>query len=300
MNNCNLRRFFAVSVISFTSFLLHGCGAQPVGTNVNLANAGSNVSNTSVNTTNNTTNSNSINTDSGSVAVIETKEPDQYQAKVVLKIESIGGQQNVALPTLNAKVARTGSDRRMEFTMPAGGRVVYLDKAGTNYLILPEKNQYAELNRESLGFDVRRMLMPEQIIEQVKNVRGLQKVGEEKYNGRDAVRYRYAATANTQSNAGQVETESFLLVDKETGLPLRSETISQAQGNVQGYNGLRIITEISDIQTETSPDLFTVPTDLQKIDSEQVRSQVNTIFNSVALLLGQIMNQARPASTPAR
>jgi hypothetical protein len=44
---------------------------------------------------------------------------------------------------------------------------------------------------------------------------------------------------------------------------------------VQGYKGLRIVTEISDIKTEASPELFAVPTDLQKIESAQVRAQVD-------------------------
>ncbi|HVF46874.1 MAG TPA: hypothetical protein VNA17_04845, partial [Pyrinomonadaceae bacterium] len=136
---------------------------------------------------------------------------------------------------------------------------------------------------------------------QVKNVPGLVRVGEEKYNGRDAIKYRYAAVADTQTRAGQVATESFMLVDKETGLPLRSETVSQSQtgGNVQGYGGLRIVTEISDIKTETPADLFADPTAFQKIESDQVRAQVDMVFNSVAMMLGQLIKQAQTAA-PAR
>ena len=114
-------------------------------------------------------------------------------------------------------------------------KVVYLDTAGSNYLILPNRRQYAELNQDTLGFDVRRMLMPEQIVNQVKGMQGVERVGEETLNGRQVVKYRYAAVANTQTQAGQVGTESYLLVDAETGLPLRSETMSQSQtaANVQ-------------------------------------------------------------------
>ncbi|MEO7659736.1 MAG: hypothetical protein ABIV48_08990 [Pyrinomonadaceae bacterium] len=296
MNSHKLNRLVSGPTIFVISALLLGCGAQPGVTNVNISNAGSNTAAIS-----NSANANANVETSGSTStvVVETKEPEQYEAKVTLKLETLGGQQNVALPTMTATVARGGSDRRMEFAMPAGGRVVYLDKAGTNYLILPEKKQYAELNRDSLGFDVRRLMMPEQIVSQVKNVRGMERVGEEQYNGREAIKYKYAAVADTQSKAGQVETESFLLVDKATGLPLRSETVSQSQGNVKGYNGLRIITEISDIKTEATPDLFAVPTGLQKIESDQVRSQVNLIFNSVAMLISQMMNQGQPAASPA-
>ena len=41
-----------------------------------------------------------------------------------------------------------------------------------------------------------------------------------------------------------------MLVDKQTGLPLRTETVSQSQsgGNVKGVNGVRIVTEMTDIK----------------------------------------------------
>ncbi|MDQ3491608.1 MAG: hypothetical protein M3449_11180 [Acidobacteriota bacterium] len=303
MQRLNLKNISVLAGFSIVSFILIGCGAQPGTTNVNLANSNANSSNLMANVSN----MNSSNSNSMASSMVETKEPEEYQATVTLKLEAIGGQQKTALPTLAAKVARSGSDRRMEFSMPAGGRVVYLDKAGTNYLVLPEKRQYAELNQESLGFDVRRMLMPEQIVKQVKNMQGVQLVGEEKYNGRDVIKYRYGSVANTQTQAGNVQTESFLLVDKATGLPLHSETVSQSQtgGNVQGYSGLRIITEITEIQTDTAPELFQQPTDYQKIESEQVRSQVNLIFNSLAQFLGQVMMQGQtmmqgqqPAASP--
>ncbi len=292
----NFRSVTGLTAIVFASTLFAGCGAQPGVTNVNLANAGTNTANTVANNVP----ANTANSNTATAVVVEAKEPSTYQAVVTLKLETVGGQQNIALPTLNANVARSGADRRMEFTMPAGGRVIYLDKAGTNYLILPERKEYAELNRDSLGFDVRRMLMPEQIVEQVKNVPGLQRVGEEKYNGRDAIKYSYGAVADTQTRAGQVATDSYLIVDKETGLPLRSETVTQSKSgsNVQGYSGIRVITEISEIKSEVSPDLFGEPTQFKKVESERVRSQVNAIFNTVAALIGQMMQQTSPAANP--
>jgi hypothetical protein len=285
-------RFFCLCA----AFLLVGCGAQP---GTNLGNAGVTVPN--ANTNANIAAGNTTSSNSAATVIVESREPAQYQAKVDLKLEAIGGEQKTAMPALTATVARSGDDRRMEFTMPAGGRIVFLDKGGKNYLIMPDRKQYAELTRESLGFEVRRMMMPEQIVDQVKSVPGLVRVGEEKYNGRDAVKYRYAAVADTQTRAGQVATESFLLVDKQTGLPLRSETVSQTQtgANVQGYTGLRIVTEIGDIKTETPADLFAEPTAFQKIESDQVRAQVDMVFNSVAMMLGQLIRQAQTAA-PAR
>lgn len=287
-----------LSLIVVGAAFMAACGTMgPV--NSNVANTNANASNMRANTnTNVNTNTNT----NSAVTVTEAAEPNEYQATVNVRLEALGTQQKMTMPTLNAKVARSGTDRRMEIAMPAGGRVVYLDKAGTNYLILPDRNQYAELNQESLGFEVRRLLMPDQIVNQVRNVQGVQRVGEEKYNGRDVIKYSYGAVRDTQSQAGQVATESFLLVDKATGLPLRSETVSQSQsgGNVQGYSGVRIITEISDIQTDPPDTLFAEPTNLQKVESEQIRAQVNMIFNAMGSILAQMINQMQPAATPAR
>lgn len=285
----NVKNLTFIATFFISALGLSGCGMPAPNANVSNVNS----TNRPVSNINSNTNSNS--NAAASSSVVNATEPTEYQATVTLKLEAMGDQQKTALPPLTATVARSGTDRRMVFTMPAGGRVVYLDKAGTNYLILPEKRQYAELNQESMGFEVRRMLMPEQIVEQVKNVQGVRLVGEEKYNGRDAVRYAYGAVADTQSRAGQVATESFLIVDKATGLPLRSEIVSQSQsgGNVQGYSGVRVITEITDIQTQSSPDDFDQPTEFQKIESDQVRGQVDMIFNAIAGMLTQMMNQAQ-------
>lgn len=277
-------------VFSCAVALTATCDMQQGVSNANLANSNVNVSNHA--------NMNMANTNStSSVTVSEAAEPSEYQANIAVKLEALGNQQKTTAPTLSAKVARKGTDRRMEFIMPAGGHVVYLDKGGKNYLILPDMKQYAELNQESMGFEVRRMLMPGEIVQQVKSVPGVERVGEEKYNGRDVIKYRYGNITDTQSQAGQVATESFLYVDKETGLPLHSETLSQSKsgGSVQGYSGVRIITEISDINTTTTPDMFAEPTGFQKVENEQIRAQVNMIFNSMGQFLAQMMNQAQPA-----
>lgn len=296
MNFLQSQRFSFLVLIVGGSFALAGCGAAPQTVNVNTSTA----ANANVNTNSNAgmmaSNSSAGNTAAPAGVTVDAREPEQYQATVAIKLEAMGEGRNASLPTLNAKVSRGGGDRRMEFTVPAGGRVVYLDKGGTNYLILPDKRQYAEINKDAIGFEMRRLLMPEQIVQRVQSAKGVERVGEEQYNGRDAVRYRYGAVTNTQTQAGSVATESFLIVDKATGLPLRSETVSQSQsgGQVQGFNGIRIVTEITDIKTDVPLAEFEQPTGFQKIEAEQVRAQVDLVFNALSVFLGQMMRQAQP------
>lgn len=290
-------RNFSFILLSAVAFLGFAC--QPESTNNNISSNKTNINAVANNNANNNANVSNTNSSNETGIVIETKEPEQYQATVTLKLET-SGSQSLTMPPLKAEVARNGQDRRMEFSMPNGEKVVYLDKNSKQYIISPTRKQYAELNKESLGFDVRRMLMPEQIVNQMKNIKGVERVGEEKVDGRDVVKYRYAATTNTQTKAGNVETESYFLVDKETGLPLRSETVSESQsGNVQGISGLRLVTELNNVRTETTDELFALPTDFKMVAPEEIRQQVNTLFSAAVAIIGQMLKTAQPATTPA-
>src|SRR5690349_5226514 len=123
--------FSAVFVSSL--LLLVGCGAPGnVGTNSNLVNSNVNLSNTFTGNSNINAETTSVNPNS---AIIETKEPDQYQAVVKLMLQATGDNKATTLPTIQANVARSGADRRMEFNLPTGEKVLYIDKAGTTYLV---------------------------------------------------------------------------------------------------------------------------------------------------------------------
>ncbi len=290
--------FYLIGSIVVASIAI-AAGCQP-SSNTNVANTAAVNTNTNINR--------NTNVSSTTTTTITTSEPEQYQANIKMTLETIGDTQKAALPPIGAMVARSGADRVMEFVLPGTGeKIIYLDKGGVNYVILPNRKQYAELSKEALGFEVRRLLMPDQIVTQVKAIPGVRLVGEETVNGRAVVKYAYSGAANTQTQAGTVATESYVLVDKETSLPVRSETVSQTQGgaNVQGISGARIVTEMTDIKTTPDATIFTLPADYAKIDPEQVKAQANLIFSTVAAVVGQAMKQAQapppsPATSPVR
>ena len=293
-------KFFLLVI--FTSLSLIGCQLPNFTTNSNTvtanANSNANLSNLNTNVSTKTTNSNSNNS---VVSAVATREPEKYQAKITVKLETVGDKQTASLPTLTAIIARDGMNHRMEFALPNNEKLIYLDAGDKHFLVSPERKQYAELNKESLGMDVRQMLMPGQIVEQIKTMKGVEFVGEDQFNSRPVLKYRYGATTNTQTKAGQVNTESFLLVDKETGLPVRSETLSESQGgNVQGVKAIRIVTEMTDIKNDVPTELFAEPTDYKKVEPEQVKAQANLLFNAVTAILGQLIKSAQttPTVTP--
>jgi len=281
-------------ILSIIAGLALGCGGASV-PNSNSNTTISNNSNLNININSNVTPTNT-NANTTGASGVETKEPDVYTATVTLKFETLGDQK-MPLPMLQANVARSGEDRRMEFSLPGGEKLIYLDKGGKQFVISPNRKQYAELTKEALGFEVRRLLMPGEIVNQVKNIKGVERVGEEQVSGRTVIKYRYGATANTGTQAGQVNTESFVYVDKETSLPLRSETVSQSSGNVQGMNGIKVGTEMSNITTTADASLFAEPTDYKKVAPEEVKQQVNLVFNAAAAIVGQLMRSAQTTGT---
>ena len=279
-----------LSILAFSVLFFAACPAPTTtnfNTNVNLSNNAN--SNTNANLTNVNTNMSNTTT-----STIETKEPDKYQAIVKLKFET-SGEQKVTIPAeLQANVARSGANSRMEFNLPNGEKLIYLDLNGKQLLVLPQKKQYAELDKASVGFEIRSMLMPAQIVNQVKGMKGVERVGEEKYANREAIKYQYSSVADTKSKAGNVETKAFIYVDKETGLPLHSETVTTSlTGNYQGIQGLRIITDITDIKTDADASLFAEPTDFAKVAPEQVKQQVDTVFNIALVFLNQLMKSSQ-------
>ncbi|MEP6922531.1 MAG: hypothetical protein ABI967_15520 [bacterium] len=240
-----------------------------------------------------------VNVSAMPIAGIAAREPDAYRATLVLSAETEGGQKTIGIPTLSAEVARNGADRRVAFKLPDGSDLIYLEKGDLHIAIAPARKQYAELTPEATGFQLQKLMTPGQLVSRLENLKGVERIGEETVNGRTADKYRYGNTTNTNTSAGSVSTEAFVYVDKETGLPLRSELYTEASGNVQGVKGAKIVAEMRDISTVVDPTLFEVPTTYSKVPPEQIKQQINALANMAGALLRSMMasSQSGPATS---
>lgn len=227
---------------------------------------------------------------------IAAREPEKYRATLVFSAETEGGEKTVGIPTLSAEVARNGADRRVSFKLPDGSDLIYLEQGGKHIVIAPGRKQYAELTPEATGFQLHKLMTPGQIVSYLEKLKGVERAGEETINGRTAEKYRYATTTNTSTSAGQVSTEAFVYVDKETGLPLKSELYTEASGDVKGVKGAKIVAEMRDISTTVDDSLFQVPPGLNKVPPEQVRAQIDSITNTVAAVIRALLTNMSPSS----
>ena len=278
-------------LLSVTLITMSGCARGPAESNVNLnvntnINANANLAPVNANT-------------ATAPSTLAAREPDRYRATLVFSAETEGGEKTIGIPTLSAEVAKNGADRRLSFKLPDGSDLVYLEHNGVHYAIAPGRKQYAELTPEATGFQLHKLMTPGQLVSYLDRLQGIQFVGEEPLAGRTALKYRYARNAQTNTSAGEVHTESFIFVDKDTGLPLRAELFSEASGNVQGVKGATIVAEMRDISTEPDVSLFEVPAGLNKVPEAQVRAQVNAISNTIAAVLRTLLTNMNQTPQPS-
>lgn len=273
---------FVFCLASLTSF---GCAAPTTNTNATM--------NTNA-TASATANTNATPTGTVSSAAFAMKEPEQYSLTMSVTGQGSAGSRQGTLPPQTVEFARLGADRRWALTLPAVGQVVYLEKPAMRYLILPSRSQYVELTPDALGFQMGNVMTPSAIVEQLRPRTQHEVVGTEVVNGRPATKYRFAGAADTRTQAGTVQTESFVFLDEATGLPLRADLnfASTSGGSAQGT------IETRDINLNPAPTLFEVPTGYKKMTGEELKQQVQGFIQFIRVFAPAIMQQQGGATPP--
>jgi outer membrane lipoprotein-sorting protein len=165
-------------------------------------------------------------------------------------------------------LAKLAADRRWSFVFPAPlGQIVYLEKSGLRYLVQFERRQYTEVSANAFGFELSRVLMPNSIADRLRSHQ-YEKLGLEPVNGRTAVKYRL--TANDAST-------HMILVDQETGLPLRSELSVVAPSGKKS----RVIVEARDVQLNPDRIQFDVPVGMKKVGPQEARQYIEAFASAL-------------------
>ena len=292
--NMNRRRMIRGMIGLFSLLVMtSGCKVETGGTNSN-----SNLNaNTNANSNSNTGSFNATSENTG--PTINTREPDKYSSTLVFSIETSGGDKAAGIPSLSVNVARNGDDRRLEFKLPDGSPLIYVDHENHHYVVLPARKQYAELTQEATGVQMHKLLTPGQLVEDLKKINGIQRAGDDTINGRAAEKYQYSAAADTKTKAGEVKANAFVYVDKETGLPLRAELLAQSTGDVKGMNSARVVAEMRDINTNIDPTMFQPPAGYEQVAPEKVRQQIDALAGAVTAILKAMMAGATATPTPS-
>ncbi|HET9532591.1 MAG TPA: hypothetical protein VFQ92_19715, partial [Blastocatellia bacterium] len=201
-------------LLSVAVLVLPGCAGPASNTNTT-----SNI-NTNLNANMAAANANMNATAAGA---LDAREPESYSTTMTLTGQYVGGQRQGNIPTLQFDFAKMNNDRRWSFNLPQpAGQVTYLEKGGLKYLLLPARNQYVEITPEELGFQLGSLMTPVAVIERLKSRGQYENLGTEQVNGRTAIKYRFTGAADTRTQAGTIQADSFVYADQQTGLPLRA------------------------------------------------------------------------------
>jgi hypothetical protein len=194
------------------------------------------------------------------------KEPDPYSASMTIAQE---GQ-----PALQVEVGRMRGDRRWSFQLSGIGEVVYLEKAGLKYLMLPERKQYTELLPGNLTFSGGEVLTPTAMAGKLGAAKA-EKIGREAINGVMAVKYRLPGDAQTRSGSRQAD--DLIYIDEGSGLPVRIEA------GLKNLNGLagRVVIDAQNIRLNPDSALFDVPVGTKKVDAGLLKPQVERLIESL-------------------
>jgi hypothetical protein len=232
MFSFNLTKFFTVFALIF--LLFSACRFWQTGNN---------------NTSNKTP---TVSEDLKSEIPFSAKEPEQFQAEIVVTSNE---------SERKTFVARNGSNRREDFNFGAKNQLTNL-QTDKNYLILPNKKIYAETNAaQSISTDDWTNFLTNEWLSEKHDAsfEKLETIG-------NLTKYRVKLNDSDSS-------EMLIFVDENIGLPMKQEFYST-------NNGQQILTytvELKNLKLQTDENLFAVPTDFKKVSIEDFRKILQSV-----------------------
>jgi outer membrane lipoprotein-sorting protein len=201
-----------------------------------------------------------------------TKEPERYQAtRITTSSDSRTGSEFVTRTT-RVFIARDGQKRREEYDE---GRLLYLETLTGRFAISPEKKIFVRLDSGTTDFrppsesDDSNLNSPQSLLSQTLATVSYEKIGPETLNGRATTKYRVTPAASPKEN--ETNGVTFIWIDDQLGMPVRSETSSTNSDGVS-----KVIIEMLDIRQDVDPRLFQLPADCKEVDTAAFRGQLQS------------------------
>lgn len=174
-----------------------------------------------------------------------TKEPEQFQAEIVVTANE---------SERRTFIARNGAHRRWDFNFGAKNQLTNL-QTDKNYLILPNKKIYAEnpASQASAETDEWADFLTTGWLS-AKHAAGYEKLE----TSENLTRYRINLASSASS-------EVFVYIDETLGFPVRQEFYALAGGE----RTLMYRYELKNLKLETDADLFALPADYKKVSAAE-------------------------------
>ncbi len=226
MFSSNLTKFFAVFALIFSLF--SGCRFWQKTTDTNSSPTPA------------------VSEDLKSAIPFSTKEPEQFQAEIVVTANETERK---------TFVAKNGANRRYDFNFGAKNQLTNL-QTDKNYLISTEKKIYTETGtaQSSSADDWENFLTTEWLNQN-------HEASFEKLETTDNItKYRVGLGASVLS-------EMLISIDEQLGLPVKQEFYAI----IGEQKVLTYTVELKNLKLKTDENLFAVPTDFRRVSTEEFR-----------------------------
>lgn len=233
-------------------------------------------SNTNTNTNTNTNaNTNIAKDESQPTPPFATKEPEKFQAKMILSASVGDGSQ---MPSQVFSIWRDGDKRRVEFEQ-GDEKIAFLQIPSGQFALNLTKKEYSDLKLSELGNNQTGKApsgvpskdnLLDRILNQTRTNAKYEKLGQEDVDGRMTTKYRVTSQEEMNTGAGaneKVTVDSFIWVDESLGMPIKS--VTDYKGANGQSKGVTSIMEVKEIKLEPAPaSLFEIPKGFKKVNGQ--------------------------------
>ena len=189
-----------------------------------------------------------------------TKEPDRYRAVRTITQTDPGGKTT----TLKTNIFRDGPSRREELETANSPALVYVERSGQRFLLLPDEKIYSEVDSEFAlpnSFDDNATeSSPDRVLHTETVQTRYQKLPDEVLDGKTVSKYK--VTVNNASSGSVSNSVTLVWVDEKLGMPIKSEMSSAT--------GVRTTMQLSAISREVNPADFEIPTTYRKVAAQEI------------------------------
>ena len=190
----------------------------------------------------------------------KTKEPVRYRAvRTITQTDSNG-----RTTTIKTNIFKDGPSRREELEVPNTPLLVYLEKGGERFLLLPDEKIYAEVDsRFSLSESVddnATESSPDRVLHTEAVQTKYQKLPAEVLEGKPVTKYK--VTVNNASSESVSNNVTLFWIDENLGMPVKSEMSSA--------DGFRTTMQLSAISFEVTQADFEIPTTYRRVSAPEL------------------------------
>jgi hypothetical protein len=220
------------------------------------------------------TNQSAIETITSSQPPFKTREPARYRATRIITTIVSPSAGSGATKTRKISIARDAGNRREEYETTAGETVVYLENNRGWFVVLPSRRVYADLNNgvanaSDAPVDDEIYNSADGMLNRTSVEATYRKLGMEHLHERATT--KYSVTYANKVDGPPSILETYIWVDDELGMPIRSEVSYVNSGHLT-----RVVTELRDISLEVDPRMFEMPVGFKLVEHEAVRELLRT------------------------